>query len=330
MKACTAWNRFWGCARRGAALVGVASCVALVSGYGDAARRGHAAVGLLAFARGFTTNFQIWTIHSDGSGERHLTNGPFYADDPAWSPTGKQIVFSRLGVATPTLFVMNADGRKQRKLLPPRVSLAVFPAWAPRGDRIAFNGTVFTRTGIYSIGANGRGVKPIRTVLVSSVQGWVAVSFSPNGGTIAFTRSVFHRDTGKAYFELWLAKPNGSRARKLAGLGSTYANLAPGDPNPTSAWSPDGKRLAVSVYTSPTERDIYVINRDGSSFKNLTQAAGDDLRPSWSPDGKQVAFTSDRDGNFELYVMNADGSSQTRITNNSVPDLAPAWQPVPK
>jgi Tol biopolymer transport system component len=103
-------------------------------------------------------------------------------------------------------------------------------------------------------------------------------------------------------------------------------NLAPADPNPTSARAPDGKRLAIALYTAPTERDIYVINRDGSGFKDLSQTAGDDLHPSWSLDGKQIAFSSNRDGNYELYVMNADGSNQTRITNNQAPDLEPAWQ----
>ena len=41
-----------------------------------------------------------------------------------------------------------------------------------------------------------------------------------------------------------------------------------------------------------------------------------DFYPSFSPDGSKIAFSSDRDGNYEIYVMNADGSNQTRLTNN--------------
>jgi Tol biopolymer transport system component len=302
----------------------------VATGYGDSSQRVEAGP-VIAFTRDLIPASQIRTIRPDGSGDRQLTRGPSYALDPAWSPDGKRIAFVGSGVGTTTIYLMNADGSKRRNLLPRSASQAYFPAWSPRGDRIGFNGLVFlTRTGIYTIGTNGRRLKAIRTVRPSSLHGWVAVSFSPKGGTIAFTHSIYHRDTDKAYLELWLANTNGSHARKLVALGSTYGKVAPDDPNPTSAWSPDGKLLAVSVYTSPAERDIYIVNRDGSGFQNLTRTDGDDLRPSWSPDGTQIVFSTNRDGNYELYVMNADGSNETRLTNNHVADFAAAWQPAPK
>ena len=49
--------------------------------------------------------------------------------------------------------------------------------------------------------------------------------------------------------------------------------------------------------------------------------------PAWSPDGRQIAFVSDRDGNWEIYVMNADGSSQTNLTNDLPDDTGPVWSP---
>ena len=49
--------------------------------------------------------------------------------------------------------------------------------------------------------------------------------------------------------------------------------------------------------------------------------------PSWSPDGSQIAFDSDRDGNWEIYVMDADGSNPTNLTNNAADDQRPAWSP---
>ena len=52
-----------------------------------------------------------------------------------------------------------------------------------------------------------------------------------------------------------------------------------------------------------------------------------DWKSSWSPDGKQIAFTSDRDGNGEIYVMNADGSNQTRLTSDPADDYYPSWSP---
>src|SRR5439155_9092615 len=52
------------------------------------------------------------------------------------------------------------------------------------------------------------------------------------------------------------------------------------------------------------------------------------LDPTWSPDGKQIAFTTNRDGNYEIYAMDADGTAQTRLTTDPAPDTTPDWQPV--
>jgi WD40-like Beta Propeller Repeat len=49
--------------------------------------------------------------------------------------------------------------------------------------------------------------------------------------------------------------------------------------------------------------------------------------PVWSPDGRRIAFTSRRDGNWEVYVVNADGSGQRRLTRNAAGDFAPTWSP---
>ena len=59
----------------------------------------------------------------------------------------------------------------------------------------------------------------------------------------------------------------------------------------------------------------------------LTQHSADDRSPAWSPDGTQIAFMSNRDGNYEIYVMAADGSQPTRLTQHSADDWDPAWSP---
>jgi Tol biopolymer transport system component len=69
--------------------------------------------------------------------------------------------------------------------------------------------------------------------------------------------------------------------------------------------------------------------QDGSNQTRLTDnAAASDEFPSWSPDGTKIAFTSDRDGNWEIYVMNAqDGSNQTNLTIDPATDEFPSWSP---
>jgi len=66
------------------------------------------------------------------------------------------------------------------------------------------------------------------------------------------------------------------------------------------------------------------MNPDGSNPTRLTKDSSDNSVRGWSPDGKQIAFTSNRDGNNEIYVMNADASRQTHLTDNLADDGNPS------
>jgi len=66
---------------------------------------------------------------------------------------------------------------------------------------------------------------------------------------------------------------------------------------------------------------------DGSGLTQLTNEAGIDGGPAWSPDGDRIAFHSDRDGDYEIWVMNADGGSPAQLTVNSTWDANPAFSP---
>lgn len=72
---------------------------------------------------------------------------------------------------------------------------------------------------------------------------------------------------------------------------------------------------ATSFVAPNFESDVYAIDVDGSDEERLTDSPGLDGLPAWFPNGESLAFTTDRDGNWEIYVMNADGSRQQRLTN---------------
>jgi TolB protein len=67
------------------------------------------------------------------------------------------------------------------------------------------------------------------------------------------------------------------------------------------------------------------MNADGTNQTRLTTDPANDNLPSWSPDGRNIAFQSDRDGNGEVYVMNVDGSGQMNLSNDSAHDGEPDW-----
>ena len=72
---------------------------------------------------------------------------------------------------------------------------------------------------------------------------------------------------------------------------------------------------------------IYAIKTDGSDMINLSRNTYIETDPSWSPDGQQIAFSSDRGNGADIYVMNADGSGLRQLTNDSFDDRHPRWSP---
>lgn len=95
-------------------------------------------------------------------------------------------------------------------------------------------------------------------------------------------------------------------------------------------WSPTGNRIAF-VSPEPGNDELFVINSDGSGLTQLTQNDWEwDKYPSWSPDGQQLVFWSNRWSNREestrqIWVMHADGSNLRNLSNNNFNDWEPVW-----
>jgi len=98
------------------------------------------------------------------------------------------------------------------------------------------------------------------------------------------------------------------------------------------AWYPDGSTIAFMsdrhaefdinlMGTDDGDLEIYLMERDGSNIRRLTECAGTASAPAWSPDGQRITFSCGG-----LHVMNADGSNQRRLTNDPG-DFRSVWSP---
>lgn len=115
---------------------------------------------------------------------------------------------------------------------------------------------------------------------------------------------------------IWKLNTDGSALTRLTNSGKDRA----------PRWSPDQSQIA---FTSSRDgnKEVYVMNADGSGQKNITRNPDDDFAPDWSPDGYKIAFTSNRDGDNEIFLVYPRKNRIRQLTENNRSVSHPVWAP---
>ena len=160
--------------------------------------------------------------------------------------------------------------------------------------------------------SDGTGVSSALTTLVGLSAG--NPSWSPDGTMIAYDSD----------FDIFTMNSNGSNQLNRTGT-SFHTEIEP-------SWSPSGTQIAFSYEPAGSGEDyeIYTLDPDIAVTVPVTIQLTDntttnDNSPSWSGDGSEIVFSTNRDGDFDIYTMASDGSAQTAFVSTAGDETSPSW-----
>jgi Tol biopolymer transport system component len=203
--------------------------------------------------------YNIFVANADGSGLNKITENQKYDAEPVVSPDGGQIVFGSQREGDFDIYVMNSDGSNLRRLTD-RVGYDGGPWFSPDGKRIVW-------------------------------RAW----YPETEGDMAQWRDCMEKNYIIPFpLDLWVMDSDGSHKKRILRNGAT--NFAP-------SWHPDGKRIIFSSNMDDWHEDIkkyghnfelYLIKSDGTGLERITYNNVFDSFPMFSPDGKKLVFSSNR------------------------------------
>ena len=269
----------------------------------------------LAYVSIRTGDPQIW-IRDEQGGEHMLTDGNRVNVQPALARDGR-VAFVARESGLPLVFVMNEDGTgKQRVSSDTQAEMA--PSWSPDGRSLAYH-TLNLANGEMHLRIADLQARTVLTVSGNAKsKGPAAPSWSADGQWLSFLGK-----DDRSNNQVWVVQRDGSGLRNISSKAATRG----------AAWaelSPDGKKVVWVADMREKAAHIMVTDLTNGDSADLTSgliAAHES--PRWSPDGRQILFSSTRDdlvhSRSDVFVMNSDGRNVRNLTHHPSEDFDAKW-----
>jgi Tol biopolymer transport system component len=274
----------------------------------------------IAFGRISEQRNAFYMVPSLGGPERQLGEGEEIRTRSRtldWSPDGKELAIVDRGGTRRSIFLLSVESREKRRLTFPGDNCAdSYPSFSPDGHALAFTRWDNKGSDIYLVPVTGG--EPRR------------LTFTENGLKSVWTadgREIIFASLGGDVFRLWRMLVSGGRPETV----NLVLNIGSNE-SPSFSVSRQGNRLVYSDEIFNT--DIWRIKLPASQSPKIVQerhifSSRNECTPQISPDGKKVAFTSDRSGKYEIWVCDSDGrnSQQLTFSPEGVGAGTPRWSP---
>ncbi len=262
----------------------------------------------------FSMAGSLWQQKLDSVVAEQLTAGPGYDYQPDCSPDGRWVVYASYVNDAVELWALNLETKRTQQITTGG-AVNLEPRFSPDGKQIAFVSTSFNErfhifVGQFSDGElkdvqrlTGENRSTLPRYYYSQYDHEISPAWSPDGKEILFVSNRGHiYGTGG----FWRMKAeSGAEAREIH-YEETAWKARPD-------FSPNGKRVVYASYLGQQWHQLWVLPSNGGDAFPLSYGDFDNVSPRWSPDGKQIAFISNRGGNTSLWSQTVPGGAQIQL-----------------